>query len=1068
MLFCARLNKERVKIKTLAYIFAIPLLSTFYGILNTSTATAVDETPQDLGGTETTNTSTSSASSEVIPTDTSVESTQGSVAESSTAVATAESTTSILEVKVTQLTEVASSISQDTQTATAVQEATAAVAAITSSTQETRTAEVLVANAQILVSSAALESTTATLESTTAIAETLNPTTAVTDALANANTQIEEAEQAIAEAEDALATAENLAETSPTVEEATSNLEQATTTHSNAIEDVDAQEVVVEQATSTKNFAQEVVDSQTTTGLNVTIYSNPGTAGSPQMGGTVVYTGTDTDGINEQWGGSGPTVNSGTTTVTETFSGNSLNTSIGITVNGTPVSTTNNSGVYIGSIGFPGPGQDPSLSLYSPTATTVITMPAGTTSAGFEMFAKNGNTTGLITYTDGTTETYILQDNVNPQYPNYVHRETFTAPAGKTIATVTVPADWDYFAIDNVSATKPNTAVVVEDFQVRWQGLWTPQTTGTQYITAPADDGVKLYLDGELVINDWVDKGGGGSTADVMTTAGVAKAFEMWYYENSGGASVSLLRYTDSGWVVVPASEFSTSSATPQQIQQLSTAITNLEIAQDTLEVLELAEDVAAQEVVEAQSNLAAAHTAVVAMTDAINLAQEAVTETIQAVSAVQTAQTVVTQELINQTPINSPTNISVVQLQNGDVQVSWEAPTGLVAPERYAISWSVDGQGWGVATGNAGDENALTTSIVLSASLFESTGGLDKTYEITVRSDNDSLAKYSEQVVTQLLILDPTPAPPPPPPAPEPQPEPQPEPPVVTPEPEPEPEPPVVIPDPEPEPEPPVDPAPEPEPPVDPEPEPEPQPEPEPSPEPEPKPEPNPEPSPSPDTTPEETTKEEISDAVDSVIGDGKLSESDSEKILDALNADGEITKDEVNNLSDALAADGKLTEAEKDLVATALIESVAPGENLTKEQIQDAGIEYKDLPPETPVEVRRDENGNEIVIIAEVAAALELVSDPGALVDALFSDPGQALLAMASLGADMSDEEREEAGKMVLTVVVAGQAVATALAAAAPAAGGTGSSSGGGTGGGGSGGGAPSGGSATRRRRP
>ena len=197
-------------------------------------------------------------------------------------------------------------------------------------------------------------------------------------------------------------------------------------------------------------------------------------------------------------------------------------------------------------------------------------------------------------------------------------------------------------------------------------------------------------------------------------------------------------------------------------------------------------------------------------------------------------------------------------------------------------------------------------------------------------------------------------------------------------------------------------------------------------------------------------------------------MSAADAEEILDALNADGEITKDEVNNLSDALAADGKLTEAEKDLVADALIESVAPGENLTKEQIQDAGIEYEDLPPETPVEVRQDENGNEIVIVAEVAAALELVSDPGALVDAIFNDPAQALLALTSLGADMSKEEREEAEKMVLATVVAGQAVAAAVAAAAPATGGTGSSSGGSSGGGGSGGGAPSGGSATRRRKP
>jgi hypothetical protein len=105
--------------------------------------------------------------------------------------------------------------------------------------------------------------------------------------------------------------------------------------------------------------------------------------------------------------------------------------------------------------------------------------------------------------------------------------------------------------------------------------------------------------------------------------------------------------------------------------------------------------------------------------------------------------------------------------------------PSGIISPERYAISWSVGDSGWGIATGNAGDANALNTSIVLSASLFESTGGLDNTYQISVRSDNDSLAKYSSVVAAQVFIEDLTPPPPPPP---------IPEPPVVDPDPIPEP----------------------------------------------------------------------------------------------------------------------------------------------------------------------------------------------------------------------------------------------------------------------------------------
>jgi hypothetical protein len=165
---------------------------------------------------------------------------------------------------------------------------------------------------------------------------------------------------------------------------------------------------------------------------------------------------------------------------------------------------------------------------------------------------------------------------------------------------------------------------------------------------------------------------------------------------------------------------------------------------------------------------------------------------------------------------------------------------------------------------------------------------------------------------------------------------------------------------------------------------------------------------------------------------------------------------------VSDALA-DGKLTEAEKEVVAEALIASVAPGEAVTAEAIAEAGLEYKDLPAATPVEVRQDENGNEVIITADVAAALVLLENPSELIGAIFSDPGEALQALGSIGADMSPEEREEAEKMVVAAVIAGNAAINAVAVAGAAGGTT-------TGGGGSsGGGAPSGDSkGVRRRRP
>ena len=172
------------------------------------------------------------------------------------------------------------------------------------------------------------------------------------------------------------------------------------------------------------------------------------------------------------------------------------------------------------------------------------------------------------------------------------------------------------------------------------------------------------------------------------------------------------------------------------------------------------------------------------------------------------------------------------------------------------------------------------------------------------------------------------------------------------------------------------------------------------------------------------------------------------------------------VSDVVDDAMADGVLTDAEKEAVVDALLES-ADGEAITAEAIAEAGLEYSDLPPETPVEVRKDENGNEVIITAEVAAALQLLESPSELFGAIFSDPGEVLLALGSIGADMSPQEREEATKMVVaTVVAAGAAMNAATVAASAASTTTGGSNGGTTPKGGGTGGGPAAGSDKPKR--
>jgi hypothetical protein len=102
-----------------------------------------------------------------------------------------------------------------------------------------------------------------------------------------------------------------------------------------------------------------------------------------------------------------------------------------------------------------------------------------------------------------------------------------------------------------------------------------------------------------------------------------------------------------------------------------------------------------------------------------------------------------------------------------------------------------------------------------------------------------------------------------------------------------------------------------------------------------------------------------EIAAEVSESLSEGGITEAEAEFITEMLSADGEITTAEVVNLSEALTEDGKFTLVEKDLVADVLVTS-AEGAPVEASSIEAAGLEYRDLPPLIPVEVREDASGN------------------------------------------------------------------------------------------------------------
>jgi len=86
----------------------------------------------------------------------------------------------------------------------------------------------------------------------------------------------------------------------------------------------------------------------------------------------------------------------------------------------------------------------------------------------------------------------------------------------------------------------PDERIENENYSIRWTGYLTPPVSGEYTLSVTSDDGIRLYIEGKNIIDDWNDHAMESRTAKAVFEAGKNYDFVLEYYERKGDAGCIL------------------------------------------------------------------------------------------------------------------------------------------------------------------------------------------------------------------------------------------------------------------------------------------------------------------------------------------------------------------------------------------------------------------------------------------------------------------------------------------------------------------------------------------------
>jgi hypothetical protein len=116
----------------------------------------------------------------------------------------------------------------------------------------------------------------------------------------------------------------------------------------------------------------------------------------------------------------------------------------------------------------------------------------------------------------------------------------------------------------NWSGSPGVSGIGADNFSVRWTGQVNPRYTGAYTFLTNSDDGVRLYINGAKVIDNWTRHSPTINSGTANLTAGVKANVTMEFFESGGGATAQLMWQSKSqAKEIIPESQLSNTYTPP-------------------------------------------------------------------------------------------------------------------------------------------------------------------------------------------------------------------------------------------------------------------------------------------------------------------------------------------------------------------------------------------------------------------------------------------------------------------------------------------------------------------------